>query len=75
MNNNVPEVKVGLRPTKKGGKLGRSPYVAVFTRGVKGEPISINFVDLKGTDFAKLRKRTVETGTLGRTTTREYGWC
>jgi HKD family nuclease len=75
MNNNVPEVKAGLRPIEKNGKLGRSPYVAVFTRGAKGQPISLDFVDLNGREFAKLRKRTVETGTLGQTTAREYGWC
>ena len=75
MNNNVPEVKAGLRPKGKTGKLGRSPYVAVFTRGAKGHPTSLGFVHLKGGEFAKLRKQTVETGTLGKTTAREYGWC
>lgn len=75
MNNDVPEVKAGLRPKDKSGKLGRSPYVAVFVRGAKGQPISLNFIDLKGKNFAKLHKRTVETGTLGKTTAREYGWC
>ena len=32
MNNDVPEVRAGLRPMGKDGKLGRSPYVAVFER-------------------------------------------
>lgn len=75
MNNSVPEVKVGLRPKDKNGKLGRSPYAAVFKREKKGKPISLSFIDLKDKEFSELRKQTIETGTLGKTTAREYGWC
>jgi HKD family nuclease len=75
MNNTVPEVKDGLRPKDKNGKLGRSPYVAVFRRGNKGQSISLGFVHLKDKNFSALRKQTIETGTLGKTTAREYGWC
>lgn len=75
MNNSVPEVKAGLRPVKKDGKLGRSPYVAVFTRipGMKAK--TLQFVDLGSKEFTALRKRTIKSGTLGKTTAREYGWC
>lgn len=75
MNNNVPEVKVGLRPEGQDGKLGRSPYVAVFGRIPGTHTIKLRFLDLSSKEFRVLRKRTIRSGTLGRTTTREYGWC
>ena len=73
MNNAVPEVKTGLRPLKKDGKLGRSPYVAAFERapGI----ITLRFIQLGGKKFAALRERTLKSGTLGKTTAREYSWC
>ena len=73
MNNAIPEVKSGLRPTKKDGKLARSPYVAVFER-VPGMT-TLRFIALDGKKFAALRQRTCKSGTLGKTTAREYGWC
>ena len=74
MNNNVPEVRAGLRPKKKDGKLGRSPYVAVFTRN-DAEETDLKFFKLKSKEFLKLRQRTVKSGTLGKTSARQYGWC
>jgi HKD family nuclease len=75
MNNNVPEVKSGLRPRNPDGSLGRSPYVAVFSRAVDQRALKLSFLKIKSKEFRDLRKRTVSTGTLGATTTREYGWC
>ena len=75
MNNNVPEVKAGLRPKNRGGKLGRSPYVAIFTRNVPKKTTDLKFIDVKGKEFSKLRKQTIKSGTLGKTIAREYGWC
>lgn len=75
MNNSVPEVKAGLRPKKKNGKRGRSPYVAIFSRNKPGGVIDLKFINLNGKDFSELRKRTIASGTLGKTSAREYGWC
>ena len=73
MNNFVPEVKTGLRPIKEDGKLGRSLYVAVFKR--VPAYITLRFIQLSGKKFAALRERTRRSGTIGKTTVREYGWC
>ena len=75
MTIHVPEVKAGLRPRGKDGKLGRSPYVAVFTRFPRRKAIGLRFLRLDSKEFAALRKRTITSGTLGRTTARQYGWC
>jgi len=75
MNNDVPEVRAGLRPKRKDGKLGRSPYVAVFTRLPGKKAIRLRFLDLSSKEFAALRKRTIKSGTLGETPARQYGWC
>lgn len=75
MNNQVPEVKAGLRPIKSDGKLDRSPYVAVFDR-VPGKKVTkLRFIDKSSAEFVALRQRTLKSGTLGKTTAREYGWC
>ena len=63
----IPEVARGLRP---GGS--RSPYVAVFSR--RGSQIDLRFLRINSADAARLRKRSEQRGTLGRTTAREYGW-
>ena len=73
MNNAVPEVQTGLRPVKGDGRLGRSPYVAVFKR--RHGITTLRFIELRGKKFAALRARTYKSGTLGKTTAREYGWC
>ena len=75
MNNDVPEVRAELRPRRKGGKLGCSPYVAVFTRVPRKRAIRLHFLHLDSKEFAALRQRTIRSGTLGQTPTREYGWC
>jgi HKD family nuclease len=75
MNNTVPEVKSGLRPSNPDGSLGRSPYVAVFSRAVGQKVTKLGFVRIKSRDFRELRQRTISSGTLGTTTAREYGWC
>lgn len=75
MTNAIPEVKVGLRPTTKAGKLGRSPYVAVFERLPGKKETKLKFITLGSKDFTALRARTLKSGTLGETTAREYGWC
>ena len=73
MTNAVPEVRTGLRPVGDDGALGRSPYVAVFERapGIT----TLRFLPLNSKKFAALRQRTLKSGTLGKTTAREYGWC
>ena len=71
----VPEVRVGLRPVGKDGKLSRSPYVAVFKRTMKKEIIQLRFLNKDSEQFDKIRTRTMRSGTMGRTTAREYGWC
>ena len=75
MNKEVPEVRAGLRPRGKGGKLGRSPYVAVFTRIPGMKAVKLRFLRLGSKEFAALRTRTIKSGTLGQTPAREYGWC
>lgn len=75
MNNNVPEVKDGLRPKTKDGKLGRSPYVAVFSRNTSNKTIGLKFLKIDSDEFKILREQTMESGTLGKTIVREYGWC
>lgn len=73
MNNEVPEVAEGLRPTRSDGSLGRSPYVAVFIRKDQGV-YSLRFVNLGSEEYKVLRETTSDLGTLGKTTAREYGW-
>ncbi len=67
----IPEVEAGLR-TRRGGKLLRSSYVAVFTR--KGKGVELHFIKSSSPEFKTLRKATEHAGTLGSTTAREYGW-
>lgn len=67
----IPEVKAGLR-VRRSGKLLRSSYVAVFSR--KGKAVELKFIRLRSSEFKALRKATERAGTLGRTTSRAYGW-
>jgi len=75
MNNDVPEVRVGLRPHMSDGSLGRSPFVAVFTRTDKVDTYNLRFVDLSSTAFKNLRDKSIRHGTIGHTSARQYGWC
>lgn len=72
MTNEVPEVKAGLRPKLAGGKLGRSPFAAVFQK--KANKIHLKFVRLTSRGFNELVVKTKEQGTLGQTSARSYGW-
>jgi HKD family nuclease len=73
MNNEIPEVKIGLRPSRA-GRLGRSPFVAVFKRLKNPNRFSLTFIKAKGRQFQRLRSRSQSLGTIGSTTMREYGW-
>lgn len=75
MNNEVPEVAVGLRPRLPNGKLGRSPYVAVFGRTNDPNRFSLRFLRYDGQAYSRLLKRSERIGTVGRTSARSYGWC
>lgn len=63
----IPEVSKGLRP---GGR--RSPYVAIFDRS--SGVLRLSFITVTGRDFKRLRKISMQAGTLGSTSAREYGW-
>jgi HKD family nuclease len=79
MNNDVPEVRAGLRPRLPNGRLGRSEYVAVFTRTEQSRTYGLSFLHQTSAEFAELRNRSQQLGTIGFTTAtnagRMYGWC
>ncbi|UZO94960.1 Hypothetical protein RMHFA_05631 (plasmid) [Roseomonas mucosa] len=76
LDNKIPEVREGLRPRDPGtGKLGRSPYVAVFRKSKPRGIFDLSFLKLGTAEFSRLRAQSARTGTLGHTTAREYGWC
>jgi HKD family nuclease len=75
MNNEVPEVRRGLRPTGSDGKLGRPEEVAVFTRTNELGLFDIRFTKLRSPRFADLMRQSSRLGTVGSTTARSYGWC
>jgi hypothetical protein len=79
MNNEVPEVRVGLRPTLPDGSLGRSEYVAVFARRGEADPIALTFLHVDSDEFTALKNRSQDLGTSSRTRPgsdgRDYGWC
>ena len=70
----VPEFVAGLRPTNRDGKLGRSPYAAVFRRISGNDEFKLSFVRANSDKYLSIRSRSKSIGTLGRTTAREYGW-
>lgn len=70
----VPEFVAGLRPTNRNGKLGRSPYVAVFRRISGNDEFRLSFVRINSDKYNRIRSRSKSIGALGRTTAREYGW-
>lgn len=75
MNNTVPEVRQGLRPRKRDGTLGRSPYVAVVTRTSEADLFGLRFVHLQSKAFRRLESKSRRLRTLGHTSARSYGWC
>jgi HKD family nuclease len=76
MNNEIPEVEVGLRPRDPlTRQLGRSPLVAVFTRGGTRDTYILRFIRDDSAEYVALRRQSVRTGTFGSTSARRYGWC
>lgn len=73
MNNDVPEVSTGLRP-RVNGRLGRSPYAAVFARLNAASEFNLRFIRVTGAEYRRICKRSDKHGTLGRTSSRQYGW-
>lgn len=73
LRSSVPEVHVGLRPIVN-GSLGRSPYVAVFKRTATKDLFSIIFPRHDSKEFQIIRKDSENGGTIGSTSSREYGW-
>ena len=70
----VPEFVAGLRPTDRDGRLGRSPYAAVFRRISGNDEFRLSFVRTNSDKYHRIRSRSKSIGALGRTTAREYGW-
>jgi HKD family nuclease len=75
MNNEVPEVRAGLRPRKRDGSLGRSPFVAVFARTNLPDTFDLKFVHVSSNEFSKLLDESTRRETIGHTSARQYGWC
>ncbi|PCH51271.1 MAG: hypothetical protein COC17_01240 [Hyphomicrobiales bacterium] len=75
MNPSIPEVEVGLRPKLPKGGLGRSPHVAIFTKTKAAKTFELRFILDTSKEYAALQTKSEETGTLGQTTARKYGWC
>lgn len=69
----VPEVDEGLRPVIN-GKLGRSPYVAVFERTRTKDLFTLSFPRRDSKEFRGIWKNSESAGTIGSTASREYGW-
>jgi hypothetical protein len=69
----VPEVGVGLRP-KARGVLGRSPYVAVFRRLEGNNLFALSFPRKTSSEYLSIRNLSESAGTIGHTSSREYGW-
>ncbi len=75
LTRDVPEVASGLRPVLPDGSLGRSPYAAIIERTHKHDVFKLRFIDLNSIEFKKIVKKSIELGTYGKTTARQYGWC
>ena len=73
MTKDVPEASKGLRPISN-GKLGRSPYVAVFEKLKNKHCYALSFIHEKSADYKNIKKHSKKLGTIGHTTTRNYGW-
>ncbi len=73
MRNEIPEVRRGLRPNVD-GRLGRSPYVAVFERTRAKNSFKLRFIREKSVDYRRIKRNAEINGTVGHTTTRQYGW-
>lgn len=73
MRNRIPEVRRGLRPIVD-GRLGRSPYVAVFERTRAKNSFKLRFIREKSVDYRRIKRNAEINGTVGHTTARQYGW-
>ncbi|MFA5161850.1 MAG: phospholipase D family protein [Elusimicrobiales bacterium] len=73
LSSDIPEVANGLRPIIN-GKLGRSPFAAVFTRTKISGLFKLRLLDVKSAKYQAIRKQSLKFGTLGKTSAREYGW-
>ena len=73
LRSNVPEVETGLRPVIR-GKLGRSPYVAVFKRTRTRDLFSLSFPRRDSKEFEVIWRNSEKAGTVGSTSSRTYGW-
>jgi HKD family nuclease len=71
----IPEVAAGLRPVEPDGRLGRSPFVAVFERTNIRDQFGLQFLHEDSAAYAALKARSDELGTLGDTGSRRFGWC
>ncbi|TRC93531.1 hypothetical protein FJV76_23355 [Mesorhizobium sp. WSM4303] len=71
----IPEVKAGLRPVEADGSLGRSPYVAVFERTLVKGQFKLKFLRDDEADYAQLKAKSEDSGTVGDTGSRRFGWC
>jgi hypothetical protein len=71
----IPEVQEGLRPVEPDGRLGRSPFVAVFERTNIRDQFGLQFLHEDSAAYAALKARSEELGTLGDTGSRRFGWC
>ena len=73
LSRDVPEVATGLRPALN-GRLGRSPFVAVFERTSVQKRFVLKFIKDSSLEYKRLKRITIQHGTLGHTSTRQYGW-
>lgn len=73
LTRDIPEVAHGLRPTID-GRLGRSPFVAVFERVPGRSEFKLKFIHVDSTDFSLIKEKSMKMGTLGQTSARIYGW-
>jgi hypothetical protein len=74
MNNQVPEVAIGLRPLQEDGSLGRSPFAAVFERPAEQNLFDLRFVRLDSKMYKRILADSTKKGTIGKTSARRYGW-
>lgn len=69
----IKEVKAGLRPKRPDGSLARSPFVAVFEKAASGS-FKLTFLDEQSAAYDVLKEHSEESGAIGHTTARSFGW-
>lgn len=70
----IPEIVSGLRPKDKNGKLGRSPYVAVFRKTKASGLFDLEFLHETDKRYEALKQRSLDEGAIGDTGKRLFGW-